>query len=331
MARKNIRWRYFWGMSRRPRAPVVLFGLLVLYMLLQSAWWMWLLLSKDRDMLALQAQLYAAGLVPVLPVRQPQHARLMVLGEGLVFLLLLLAGLWATYRTVRHDLQLARQQQDFILAVSHELRTPIAGLKLHLQTLERPGLQEEQRKQLSRHAREDVERLHGLSERILQASRLDNRTEPMAYTPVDVAELARFLVNEATLTYGADHVIQLDVSGETAVRTDPDAFRTVLGNLLENSCKYAPPSGTVQVALDRIASGVRLRVSDEGPGIRPRDQERMYEKFFRGGSESTRTAKGVGLGLFIVQRTLEELGGTLKYRQSEPHGATFEAFFPDQA
>lgn len=93
---------------------MVLFGLLVLYMLLQSAWWMWLLLSKDQDILSLQTQLSAAGLVPALPIRQPQHARIMVLGEGLVFLLLLLAGLWATYRTVRHDLQRARQQQDFI-------------------------------------------------------------------------------------------------------------------------------------------------------------------------------------------------------------------------
>ncbi|MGV9012663.1 MAG: sensor histidine kinase [Flavobacteriales bacterium] len=318
-------------MTRRPRAPVVLFGLLVLYMLLQSAWWMWLLLSKDRDILALQSQLAAAGLVPVLPVRQPQHARMMVLGEGLVFLLLLLAGLWATFRTVRHDLQLARQQQDFILAVSHELRTPIAGLKLHLQTLERSGLQEDQRKQLSRHAREDVERLNGLSERILQASRLENRSEPVVFAPVDLAALARFLVKEAALTHGTGHELALDVPAELAARTDADAFRTVLGNLLENSCKYAPQGTNVQVAVERVPSGVKLRVSDEGPGIQPRDQERMYEKFFRGGNESTRTAKGVGLGLFIVQRTMEEIGGTLKYRHTEPHGATFEAVFPDQA
>lgn len=318
-------------MSRSPRTPVVLFGLLVLYMLLQSAWWMWLLLSKDQDILSLQTQLSAAGLVPALPIRQPQHARIMVLGEGLVFLLLLLAGLWATYRTVRHDLQRARQQQDFILAVSHELRTPIAGLKLHLQTLERAGLQEEQRAQLSRHAREDVERLHGLSERILQASRLDNRTRPVEFTAVELAETARFLVKEAGMTYGAGHKIELVAPADLTIRTDGDAFRTVLGNLLENACKYAPTGSTVHVSVEAVTSGVKLRVSDEGPGIPARDQERMYEKFYRGGDESTRTAKGVGLGLFIVQRTMEELGGTLKYRHTEPHGATFEAVFPNYA
>ena len=113
-----------------PRTPVLLFGFLALYILLQSAWWMWLLLSKDRDIFALQQQLVSAGILPHFPVRLPKHTLIMVLGEGSVFLLLLLLALWITFRTLKHELSLARQQRDFLMAASHELRTPIAGLKL---------------------------------------------------------------------------------------------------------------------------------------------------------------------------------------------------------
>lgn len=318
-------------MSRSPRTPVLLFGLLVLYMLLQSAWWMWLLLSKDQDILALHEQLSAAGLVSTLPVRLPVHSRLMVLGEGSVFLLLLLGGLWVTYRTVRHDLELARQQQDFLLAVSHELRTPIAGLKLHLQTLERTGLQEGQRIQLAQHAREEVQRLHRLTERILLASQLENRTIAARAKAIDLAELAENVVKEARLTYGTSHFIALSTPEKLMVATEGEAFRTVLVNLLENACKYSPAGSKVQASLEATTAGALLQVVDHGPGIPPKDQERMFNKFFRGGSEATRTAKGVGLGLFIAKHTVEGLGGNLRYRNTEPHGATFEAVFPNHA
>src|SRR5690606_18900390 len=76
---------YFCRMPRAaPRTPILLFGFLVLYILLQSAWWMWLLLSKDRDIFALQQQLIATGVMPHLPVRLPKHTLMMVVGEGLV-------------------------------------------------------------------------------------------------------------------------------------------------------------------------------------------------------------------------------------------------------
>ena len=123
-----------------PRTPVLLFGFLAFYILLQSVWWMWLLLSKDRDIIALQQQLISEGMIPHLPVRLPKHTLMMVMGEGLVFLILLLLALWVTFRTLRQELSLARQQRDFLMSASHELRTPIAALKLHLQTLQRQDL-----------------------------------------------------------------------------------------------------------------------------------------------------------------------------------------------
>lgn len=320
---------YFCGMPRTaPRTPVLLFGFLVLYILLQSAWWMWLLLSKDRDIFALQQQLIGAGVMPHLPVRLPRHTLMMVLGEGLVFLALLLLALWITFRTLRQELSLARQQRDFLMAASHELRTPIAALKLHLQTLQRPNLEPALRDELARNARTDVERLHALAEQVLLASRLEEHASPLQLAPVDLAQAARELLEEAKATYGSGHRLEAALPAELVLTTDPAAFRSVLGNLLENACKYAPEGTLVEVELAPAGRFVRLRVKDQGPGIPEEHRQRIFTKFYRGGNESTRNAKGTGLGLFIVRRLMEELGGRVEHRPALPKGSTFTALFP---
>lgn len=312
------------------RTPVLLFGFLALYILLQSAWWMWLLLSKDRDIFALQQQLVSEGVIPRLPVRLPKHTLMMVLGEGLVFLVLVLLALWITFRTLRHELSLARQQRDFLMATSHELRTPVAALKLHLQTLRRPGLGPERRDTLMLNAYSDVERLHLLTERILLASRLEEHTAHLNLDDVDLPAEIRTVIGEARAAYGRQHVIEAGMPPSLMLRTNAMAFRSVLGNLLENACKYAPPGSTVRVELATSGSTVLLHVRDTGPGIGPEDRLRIYEKFFRGGNEETRDTTGTGLGLFIVRRFMEDLGGRVEYQPELPHGSTFTASFPSR-
>lgn len=321
--------KYLWGMARQaPRTPVLLFGFLALYIFLQSAWWMWLLLSKDRDIFALQQQLLSEGIAPYLPVRLPRHTLLMVLGEGMVFLSLLLLALWVTFRTFRHELSLARQQRDFLMAASHELRTPIAALKLHLQTLERHQLDPSLRDSLAHNARTDVERLHALTEQILLASRLEEHAAAPQMELLDLAAITEALLAEARTSYGRQHRLEGSIPQTLMARTDPASFRSVLVNLLENACKYSPPGTLVQVRLSQRERQVRLQVEDHGPGIPPGDRDLIFGKFFRGGNEATRHTKGTGLGLFIVRRQLEDLGGTVQYRRAIPQGSTFTASFP---
>ncbi|MCO6483545.1 MAG: HAMP domain-containing histidine kinase [Flavobacteriales bacterium] len=314
-----------------PRPPVLLFGMLALYILLQSAWWMWLLVSKDRDIYALQQQLVGAGLVPELPVRLPRHTLLMVVGEGLVFLILVLLGLWIMFRTVRHELSLARQQRDFLMAAGHELRTPIAALKLHLQTLMRPGLEAESRDALVQNARGDVDRLQALAEQVLLASRLEEHAAaPQQYEIVDVARLTGEILGEARSTYGRSHLLVGRLPATLPLRTDAGSFRTIAGNLLENACKYSPAGTTVAVELGAVPGAAYFRVTDQGAGIAEEDRRNIYTKFYRGGDEATRSTKGTGLGLFIVLRLLQDMGGRIEYRPARPHGSTFTALFPNR-
>lgn len=320
---------YFWAMARStPRTSALLFGFLALYILLQSSWWMWLLLSKDRDVLALQQELLATGVMPSLPVRLPQHSLAMVLGEGVVFLILIALGLWITYRTLRHELTLARQQRDFLLATSHELRTPIAAIKLHLQTLQRQDLDEVRRELLGHSARQDVDRLQVLTEKILLASRLEENIVPTDLKELDLARETAILLEEARSSYAREHRITAKLPGPLPQRTDPVLYRSICENLLENACKYSPKHSEVHVELSSNAGSIRLSFQDSGPGIALEDRHRIFEKFVRGGNEETRDAKGTGLGLFIVRRLMETLGGRVEYRPVHPHGSTFIALFP---
>lgn len=312
----------------RHRTPLLLFGLVALYIVLQSLWWAWLLLQRNGEISRLQGQLLADGLVPEVVVRSNAQTFWMVVGEGAVFLVLLLIALWLTYRTLRHELALARQQRDFLLATSHELRTPIAGLKLHLQTLRRPGLDEAQRSSLASSAIDDLERLGGLTEKILLATRLDEAHPAVEITTFDANAELRDLCLRASLGYGRGHRIQAPPAAQAPLTTDLSAFRSVAVNLLENACKYAPPTTAITVTLERAQTGTVLQVIDQGPGVPVAERERIFGKFYRSGSEETRGTKGTGLGLYIVARLMHSLGGRIEHREAAPHGSIFAATFP---
>lgn len=312
------------------RRTLWLFGVLAAYVLLQFLWWAYLLVEKDNELRALIGQLDALGVRSTVGHGDRSRTLLMVAGEGFVFVTLLLIGLWTIYRSVRHELVLARLQRNFLLAASHELRTPIAALKLHLQTLERRQLDADQQRALMTMALGDVERLGALSEKILLATRLEEARLPLQREQLDLAQLLTGLVEQARGTYGRDHRIDLVAPSSLPVASDADAVRTIVGNLLENACKYAPPGTAVVISARNDQGGTLIEVADEGPGVPAEERERIFDRFHRGGREETRQTKGTGLGLFIVRRLAEALGGSVTLRNGRPHGAIFAVALPDR-
>ena len=313
---------------RTANIPLLLFGLVAIYIVLQFVWWAWLLISKDQEIFVLQQQLRREGTLPEVPARLPDRTFWMVLGEGGVFLLLILLALWIIFRTVKHELTLARQQRDFLLAASHELRTPIAGLKLHLQTLQRLDLDSTQREVLSENARTEIDRLHALTEKILLATRLETTTVPIARQPVDVAAIFRSVHAIGKATYGIGHELQLELPATFIMNTDADALRSIAENLLENACKYSPLGGTVKLELLADPGRIELQVHDEGCGVPEAERTLIFRKFHRGGHEETRGTKGTGLGLYIVHRLATMLGGHIEHQHRVPRGSIFVATFP---
>ncbi|HMU12475.1 MAG TPA: HAMP domain-containing sensor histidine kinase [Flavobacteriales bacterium] len=308
--------------------PMILIGVLGLYVMLQLGWWSWSLVQRDREVRTLQEQLLAEGVAPGVPAHPPERVLWMVVGEGGVFAILMLFALWVIMKVLRHEMELARQQRDFLLSASHELRTPIAGLKLHLQTLQRHDLPDEQREALTRHVRTEVDRLHGLTEKILLATKLDDPHMALAPAETDVAALLRAVKVAAEAGYARGHSLRMNAPERFVTRTDADALRSVTVNLLENACKYAPTGSMIDIELENIGPHWELRVSDEGPGIPEADRTTVFRKFKRVGNEETRHAKGTGLGLYITHRLTRALGGHIGYRPRPGGGSIFAASFP---
>jgi len=315
-------------MARNPhRRTAILFGVLTGYILLQFVWWAVLLLRKDREIRALALELQALGTEVVVPV-DPQRSLLMVVGEGSVFLVLLLAVLYVTFRAIRRDLDLARTQRNFLLAVTHELRTPIAAIKLQLQTLARPNLDADQQKMLRTRAIDETDRLALLTEKVLLASSAAEDAMALSNNGLDAMELMRSVVDHARTSLAPKHTVILEGPEYLQVSSDPQAIRSIVDNLIENAAKYAPEGTTIALVLEAGREGWRVSVSDEGPGIVSSDQERIFERFFRSGNEETRKAKGTGLGLYIVKRLTQALGGAVTVQNRRPHGAIFAVSFP---
>ncbi|MBL7952588.1 MAG: hypothetical protein JNM62_12815 [Flavobacteriales bacterium] len=316
-------------MPRNTRRTYLLFGALTLYILLQFLWWAILLVRKETEMAHLAIQVKALGGSTDHPLDASRAMR-MIVGEGLVFLILLLGMLFLTFRAIRRELRLTRSQRNFLMAVTHELRTPIAAIKLQLQTLSRKGLAEEQRNMLHDQALSEADRLAVLAEKVLLATSAEEGVLSLELKQVDVMEMMRSVVERAQVQIAPGHRIVLDGPKQFSALTDAQALRSIADNLIENAAKYAPAGSRISLAIEKGEQGWRLIVSDEGPGIPPSDQERIFEKFYRGGNEETRKAKGTGLGLYIVQRLAQRLGGAVHVRQGTTGGAIFAASFPDR-
>ena len=116
-----------------------------------------------------------------------------------------------------------------------------------------------------------------------------------------------------------------------AVFTDPEHLRLLLGALVDNAVKYTPPGGSVRVEVVAEAAGAVVRVVDEGPGIPPAVQERLWTPFETADGNLQREGAGLGLGLALAKRLAAELGVRLELLSSGPGGSTFGVFFADAA
>ncbi|MEZ4757320.1 MAG: HAMP domain-containing sensor histidine kinase [Flavobacteriales bacterium] len=315
-------------MSERPqRRTLLLFSVLSVYVVLQFTWWAVLLLRKDRAVQELAGQVRTLGGHPEGLVDPARSAR-MVMGEAAVVLLILLVILWLTFRALRRDLGVARTQRNFLLAVTHELRSPIAAIKLQLQTLARPGLSDPQQATLRNIALSEAERLSGLTDKVLLATKADDGLLPLDPVELDAVQIVRGVVERSRTGNGRSHGIHLNAPEQLLITMDEQALRSIAENLVENATKYTPEGTRIEVQVERLRDQWRLAVSDQGPGIPGPEQARIFEKFYRSGNEETRSAKGTGLGLYIVLRLVQRSGGVITVRSGSGQGTTFAATFP---
>lgn len=247
----------------------------------------------------------------------------MIVGEGMVFFLILIFGIWRMVRSIKKEHELAFRQHNFLLSVTHELKTPLASNKLYLQTLLKHQFEVEKREELLQKAIHENERLEELVDAILISARIENRTFQIHKETIDLRQLLSSLQEKYRQRLGFGW-IEIQQEEEIELNNDRFAVKTILLNLIENALKYAGKEKPLLIVAKRENNQVVIQIKDQGPGIALEQQELIFEKFFRIENEETRSKKGTGLGLFIVKEFIRLCGGKIAYRQNTPQGAIFE-------
>lgn len=226
-----------------------------------------------------------------------------------------------------------RRQDSFIDSVTHELKSPLASIKLGLQTLGREGLEEDKRELVRNMMLTDVDRLSAFVDDILQATRLAHGRDRVGLdlSRVDIAALVEECAVRVRERKGlAEGAIRLHVPPGLSVTTDRAALVVVTRNLIDNAVKYSDGDVDVEVVVTGDEEGgVCVEVTDQGIGIEPGELKRVFNRFYRVESETVRSRKGTGLGLFVVSALVRNLGGRVEaHSEGAGTGTTMRVRLP---
>lgn len=217
-------------------------------------------------------------------------------------------------------------RNDFINYFSHEFKTPIVSIRGFARQLESPNLTEEEKKEYTQIIIDECDRLTRLSTNILLLSRFENQQIVTSITTFSLDEQIRHtlvLLEKEWSRKQINLVLELD---EVSYTTNEEMLSIVWMNLLSNAIKYSHDGGKVEVVCDDDGENVHVVISDEGIGISEEDQKHIFDKFFQ--ADSSRKGAGNGLGLALVKRIVELLGGTVRVSSRMGQGASFAVTLP---
>jgi signal transduction histidine kinase len=245
--------------------------------------------------------------------------------------LLMIGGIFLTYRNISREMNLARLKSDFVANVSHELRTPLALIRLYAETLELGRLTaKEKYQEYFRIIREESERLSALINNILDFSRIEAGRKEYEFKETNLAELVRSTLDSYRFQieqngFAFEENISPDIP---PVNVDREAIARSLLNLVNNALKYSKDRKFIGVSLYRANGSVKLEVRDHGIGIPPNEQEKIFEKFYRCGDPLVHNIKGSGLGLSLVRHIVRAHGGDVQVESAPEKGSKFTIALP---
>ena len=284
--------------------PLTIFYTLAFYVFAQLFWW-------------------ATILVELEPNR-----RGMVIGEGFVFVTLMAFGIYKLHQAINKEKKISNQQKNFLLSVTHELKSPLASIKLYLQTIHKRDLDREQQKNFIGKSLLDIERLDDLVENMLLATKIENKSYSFPKEELNLSDLVEKIVSRLQIHVCSKEAIITSIDPNVYITGDRFAMASVVTNLIENAVKYSSDCVPVHIDLHRKANGkVCFKVADLGIGIPDIEKPKIFDKFYRVGSEDTRKTKGTGLGLFIVKQVLDHHQAQIKVKDNQPRGTVFEVTF----
>ncbi|MEX1001548.1 MAG: ATP-binding protein [Crocinitomicaceae bacterium] len=298
--------------KRRLKNPIFLFSILVGYVIIQFSWWLYLIFN-------LYKQTYQGS-------ERLVHKTWMLVGEGSVFLIILLGGVYMIRRAFKREREINELQQNFLQSVSHELKTPIASVALFLETLQKHELDKEKRQDIYNRSLTEINRLNHLVSDILTARNIESENYFIHKESIALDQFLNHKIDALKDTLMKDFKVELKTE-PISLELDKEALNSMLHNLLENACKYSPVGSNISIDLFQKKGTTILRISDEGRGIDEASKEKVFDKFYRAENEMTRKSKGTGLGLYITKFLVEKQGGTIQLKNNQPQGLIAEIRF----
>ena len=211
---------------------------------------------------------------------------------------------------------------DFIANVSHELKTPLAVMGNYAALLRQPGLSEQERREYASAIEQSARRLAQLITNILKLNKLENQQIFPKTEEFDLGEqLCESLLQFEELWEQKELNIETDIEENIRIRSDRELLSLVWNNLISNAVKFTPEGGTVSVSLKAVTDSVVVCVRDTGCGMKPETGKHIFEKFYQG--DTSHSTQGNGLGLALVKRVVDILGGEIGVRSIYGEGSTF--------
>lgn len=244
-------------------------------------------------------------------------------------------GVVAVMNDVTKLKEISAMKSELVSIVSHELRSPLTSIKAGAATLLRNvSLEECTKTEVLEIIESQCDRLTRMVGSLLNVARIDSgRSLDMHYSKGDLQELLQRIVDIQGI-YARNHKITVEVPEKLRhIETDIDKLEQVFTNLIDNAIKYSPDGGSISVTVSTEpdnASFLRVNVSDEGLGIPAEEFPKLFQMYERTRGEGARRARGTGLGLYLVRRLVEALGGEINVRSEVGQGTTFSFTFPRQ-
>lgn len=318
------------------RLITVVYWMLLLYVVAALVWWF---ISLEKQNVTLTDLRYRELTARKDSLTSPQFNEQLLridsdnkrntgkyISEGITFLILILIGAFFVYRAIRRQFRLQQQQQNFMMAITHELKTPISVAKLNLETLQKYNLDTDTQQKLIRMTLQETGRLNTLINNILVSSQLEGGGYVFSKEELDFSALLKDCIHETRNRY-PERIFKEEIEPEIEIAGDQLLLQLLIYNLLENAVKYSPKEKPVTCRLQKKNWDVILNIMDEGVGISDAEKKKVFEKFYRTGSEATRKTQGTGLGLYLCRKIAEDHNANISVTNNIPAGCNFTIHF----
>jgi signal transduction histidine kinase len=242
------------------------------------------------------------------------------------------------FRDITHEVQVDRLKSEFLANVSHELRTPMTSIKgyAEIMLMGASGALTAQQTHFLQIIKSNAERLGVLVNDLLDISRIESGRITLTFDPLNLGEIAQEVIEyyrQRSQEENKAMNFALQIQDELPqIAGDAERIRQVISNLVSNSYNYTPANGNIHVSLQRIDGEVQVDIEDNGIGIPIKDQQRVFERFFRGDDPLVLATAGTGLGLALARTLVEMHHGRIWFKSNgiSGEGSTFSFSLPTE-